>query len=122
MGNECEDVMTLHSLAVEMASKGNDDEEGDSGDSGSGSSRAGEENINPQSENSNNAAEGGGKVVAKSTAASFATGIKPASCTIEVHMTSGPHTPSKYLLRPRPGQPCLLGRSKGKKFIKNGVS
>lgn len=116
---ECEDVMTLHSLAVEMASKGNSNEEDGGGGS---SSRVGEENVNPQSENNNNAAEGGGKVAAKSTATSFAAGTKPASSTIEVQMTVGPHAPAKYLLRPRPGQPCLLGRSKGKKFMKNGVS
>jgi len=113
---ECEDVMTLHSLAVEMASKGNNNEVGGS------SSGVGEENVNPQSENNSNAVEEGGKVAAKPTATSFAAGTKPASSTIEVQMTVGPHAPAKYLLRPRPGQPCVLGRSKGKKFIKNGVS
>lgn len=115
---ECEDVMTLHSLAVEMASKGTTTE----GGGGSSSSGVGEENVNPQSENNNNASKGDGKIAAKSTATSFAAGTKPAISTIEVQMTVGPHAPTKYLLRPRPGQPCLLGRSKGKKFIKNGVS
>ncbi len=42
--------------------------------------------------------------------------------TMTVQITSGPHAPSRFHLRPRPGAPCLVGRSKGKKFVKNGIS
>eukprot|EP00579_Thalassiosira_antarctica_P011835 CAMPEP_0201924302 /NCGR_PEP_ID=MMETSP0903-20130614/13057_1 /ASSEMBLY_ACC=CAM_ASM_000552 /TAXON_ID=420261 /ORGANISM="Thalassiosira antarctica, Strain CCMP982" /LENGTH=178 /DNA_ID=CAMNT_0048461801 /DNA_START=137 /DNA_END=670 /DNA_ORIENTATION=+ len=106
---ECEDVITLHSLAVDMASKSNHEGSRD------------EENVNPQSEN--NAVEGAGEIAAKpTTTATFAAGTKPAPSTIELQIIVGPHSHSKFLLRPRPGQPCLIGRSKGKKFIKNGVS
>ncbi|KAL7448015.1 hypothetical protein ACHAXS_000122, partial [Conticribra weissflogii] len=41
---------------------------------------------------------------------------------IEILVTSGPHAHAKFLLRPKPGTPCYIGRSKGKKFVKNGIS
>ena len=41
---------------------------------------------------------------------------------IAVQITTGPHAPSKFQLRPKPDAPCFIGRSKGKKFIKNGIS
>jgi pSer/pThr/pTyr-binding forkhead associated (FHA) protein len=41
---------------------------------------------------------------------------------IEILITSGPHSDSKVLLRPKPNGPCFIGRSKGKKFINNGIS
>ena len=42
---------------------------------------------------------------------------------IKVLITSGPHADSKHaLLRPKANAPCFIGRSKGKKFIKNGIS
>mmetsp|Transcript_42442 Transcript_42442/g.90296 ORF Transcript_42442/g.90296 Transcript_42442/m.90296 type:complete len:262 (-) Transcript_42442:207-992(-) len=129
---ECEDVMTLHALAADMASKN----DGNPGGEGAG----GEENVDPQ-RSENNAAEGGELATKPTTdaatnvanaAADVANAVadgarggappRPPSNSIEILMIVGPHAPSKYLLRPRPGQPCLLGRSKGKKFVKNGVS
>ena len=39
-----------------------------------------------------------------------------------MEITQGPHKSQTFLLRPTIGTPCLIGRSKGKKFIKNGIS
>lgn len=110
---ECEDVMTLHSMAVDMANKSSNNDAG-----------ADEENVNPQSENNNTATETATDKNCAKSAAPAVAGIKPASSssTIEIQVIVGPHTSSKYLLRPKPGAPCLVGRSKGKKFIKNGIS
>lgn len=47
---------------------------------------------------------------------------KSKSDHIEILITSGPHSDSKVLLRPKPNAPCFIGRSKGKKFINNGIS
>jgi len=41
---------------------------------------------------------------------------------IEILVTSGPHASAKFLLRPKSDTPCYVGRSKGKKFVKNGIS
>lgn len=41
---------------------------------------------------------------------------------IEVIITTGPHAESKFDLCPKPNAPCFVGRSKGKKFIRNGIS
>lgn len=110
---ECEDVITLHSMAVDMANKGNKDAVG-----------ADEENVNPQSENTNAARCANGTVADKNFAKSSAVASankRPAS-TIEIQVVVGPHASSKYLLRPKPDAPCFVGRSKGKKFVKNGIS
>mmetsp|Transcript_3691 Transcript_3691/g.8145 ORF Transcript_3691/g.8145 Transcript_3691/m.8145 type:complete len:271 (-) Transcript_3691:298-1110(-) len=137
---ECEDVMTLHSLAVEMASKNkgglNNNGNGIEGGLGGGN----DENVNPQS---NRAASAASEIVkpssttsatnnnaanaASSTSSTTNTTAQPPSTnsdplTITIQMTIGPHAPTSYVLRPRPGQPCFLGRSKGKKFTKNGIS
>ncbi len=108
---ECEDVLTLHEMAVDMANK-------NSG-SNNGGEASQEENFNPQSTEQGNDMQSDTK---PSASASAAAAAKPTSTTIEIQVTLGPHSSSKYLLRPKPGTPCLLGRSKGKKFIKNGVS
>lgn len=122
---ECEDVMTMHEMAVDMAKKNNNKKQGDDDNN----NISGEENVNPQSEHV--APEAGGEAVVTKTASTISASSstvattassKSASSTIQVEVTVGPHTSSKYLLRPKPSQPCFLGRSKGKKFIKNGVS
>jgi hypothetical protein len=41
---------------------------------------------------------------------------------IEVLVTTGDHADSRFCLRPKPDIPCLIGRSRGKKFAKNGIS
>ncbi|KAL7525957.1 hypothetical protein ACHAWF_001581 [Thalassiosira exigua] len=120
---ECEDVLTLHEAAVEMEKKnggGAGEEEAEGGGD--------EENADPQRRrpSQNNAAEGGAAKPSKSESASSAGGdggaAKPSSSSLEIQITAGPHAPSKFFLLPRPGAPCLVGRSKGKKFVKNGVS
>lgn len=87
---ECEDIMALHSMAVEMAHN-----------------------------NENNVAQ---TTFASKTDVTSKTPTKSNNNHIEVLITSGPHTGSKIHLRPKPGAPCFIGRSKGKKFIKNGIS
>jgi hypothetical protein len=44
------------------------------------------------------------------------------SPTITIQITVGPHAPSTYTIHPKPNTPCVIGRSKGKKFTKNGIS
>ena len=42
---------------------------------------------------------------------------------IEILITTGPHSSDRrVLLRPKPNKPCFIGRSKGKKFVTNGIS
>jgi len=144
--------MTLHSMAVDMASENNckvGEEEivGDGGGGGGNSGIGGsgeEENVNPQEHQSttatttttttttevglskpmsNNNTNNTTTAAASTNATSLPAGTKQTSSyPIEVRMIVGPHANSNYMLRPKPGQPCLIGRSKGKKFIKNGVS
>jgi pSer/pThr/pTyr-binding forkhead associated (FHA) protein len=83
---ECQDITTLHQMAVEMASRTNN-------------------------ENAASSLTTTGKSPRKSK-----------SDHIEILITSGPHSDSKVLLRPKPNAPCFIGRSKGKKFINNGIS
>ena len=110
--------MYLHTLAVEMASKTND-----------GSRDA--ENMDPliNSTASNNnvkdskpSASTATKDVTgpASTASNKAKHINPSM--IEILVTTGPHANTKFILKPKPGAPCFIGRSKGKKFGKNGIS
>ena len=144
---ECKDVMEMHGMAVDMANnkkKSCDDADdddaannsGESGKNGSGGNSREEENVcNHQSELSDSKQPSAATSTNNNTNSTTATNsttttdTKPSSSTsnnsttsIQISITAGPHTSSKYLLRPKPGVPCLLGRSKGKKFIKNGVS
>jgi hypothetical protein len=48
--------------------------------------------------------------------------VSSSSPTITVQITVGPHAPTSYTLHPKPNAPCVIGRSKGKKFSKNGIS
>eukprot|EP00956_Cyclotella_meneghiniana_P005860 scaffold7663_cov68-Cyclotella_meneghiniana.AAC.9 len=94
---ECHDIMDLHKMALEAA----------------------------QDNNENNATASSAPAAA-STAADDQTKSPVKSTSrldhIAVQITSGPHAPSKFQLRPKPDAPCFVGRSKGKKFIKNGIS
>mmetsp|Transcript_15453 Transcript_15453/g.23387 ORF Transcript_15453/g.23387 Transcript_15453/m.23387 type:complete len:277 (-) Transcript_15453:184-1014(-) len=129
--NECEDVMTLHELAVGMRERGelnnNDNEE-----QVVESSRE-EENADPQQQqlvegdyNSSNHL----KPTSTSAAATNSTNTtsKPKSTTITntstltITILTGPHESQTYKLQPKHTQPCLIGRSKGKKFLRNGIS
>mmetsp|Transcript_13445 Transcript_13445/g.27291 ORF Transcript_13445/g.27291 Transcript_13445/m.27291 type:complete len:277 (-) Transcript_13445:182-1012(-) len=129
--NECEDVMTLHELAVGMRERGelnNNDNEGELVES----SRE-EENADPQQQqlvegdyNSSNHL----KPTSTSAAATNSTNTtsKPKSSTITntstltITILTGPHESQTYKLQPKHTQPCLIGRSKGKKFLRNGIS
>ena len=116
---ECEDILTMHNMAVDMAAKSKSEEEEEDGDGGKGGKnvKREEENNNPQSE------EADSKPSASTTTNNDTTSsTKLSSSTIEVQVTVGPHTSSTFILRPKPGAPCLVGRSKGKKFTKNGIS
>lgn len=137
---QCDDVGTLHKLAVDnnsiMAKKGG------SCSNSTAEGIADEENVDPQSSAVSDPAAGVQKAtLAKAsstisssstvtaTAAAAATNKSASSnssgnnkTTIEILVIVGPHAGSKYVLRPKPGAPCHVGRSKGKKFIKNGVS
>ncbi|GAX10692.1 hypothetical protein FisN_14Lh207 [Fistulifera solaris] len=42
--------------------------------------------------------------------------------TLKIDIISGEHAGSSFFVTPKPNKPCLLGRSKGKKFKQNGVS
>jgi len=125
--NECEDVMTLHELAVGMRERGelnnNDDNEEQV------ESRE-EENADPQQQqlvdgdyNSSNHL----KPTSTSAAATNSTNTsKPKSTTntstLTITILTGPHESQTYKLQPKHTQPCLIGRSKGKKFLRNGIS
>ena len=85
---ECEDIMELGSMAMEMA------------------------------QNNENKAT----ATAKSEGAKSPTKSNSQGLCVEVLVTSGAHEGFKALLRPKPNTPCFIGRSKGKKFIKNGIS
>lgn len=166
--NECEDIMTLHEVAVSMKGRGelmdeDNDEEVEEGEGG----RAAEteqqqrvvrgENANPQQKKmkndkqqvtmmttssvSSNITSSGGDVTTNSTLTHQTTNIQQQQSssttsssniklksstttptTLQITITSGPHIHQTYHLIPKPSQPCLIGRSKGKKFIKNGIS
>ena len=123
--------MTLHELAVGMRERGelnNNDNEGELVES----SRE-EENADPQQQqlvegdyNSSN------HLKPTSTAAvtnSTNTTSKPKSATtitntstLTITILTGPHESQTYKLQPKHTQPCLIGRSKGKKFLRNGIS
>lgn len=47
---------------------------------------------------------------------------KPSYNAIHIEMISGPHCGEAFLLKPRSRQPCLIGRSAGKKFRERGIS
>lgn len=137
--DECEDVMTLHEAAVSMKERGqmNDREE----ESVVAVGTAGGENADPQ-----RAQQGDHPLhphVAKqpvdaaascstvsATAAAATQGIEPlqqaspstTATTLRITITSGPHQHQTFHLQPKHTQPCLIGRSKGKKFLRNGIS
>lgn len=50
------------------------------------------------------------------------TKVNSNNTTLKMDIISGEHVGTTYLVTPTPDQPCLLGRSKGKKFKQNGVS
>jgi hypothetical protein len=47
---------------------------------------------------------------------------KGAKDMLKIDIISGEHAGSTFFVTPKPNKPCLLGRSKGKKFKQNGVS
>ena len=112
---ECEDILTMHTMAVDMAAKNKSEEEEEDGKEGKNVRRE-EENNNPQSEADSKPSAS----TATNNDTTSSTKLSPS--TIEVQVTVGPHTSSTFILRPKPGAPCLVGRSKGKKFTKNGIS
>jgi len=61
------------------------------------------------------------------TTTSSSSSIKPKSSNnnntlLIITILSGPHASQTYKIQPKHTQPCLVGRSKGKKFLRNGIS
>ena len=122
---ECEDILTMHTMAVDMAAKNKreeeDDEDGKGGKGENNNTRREEENNNPQSEADGKPSASSSSSTTNNNDTTSST-TKPSPSTIQVQVTVGPHTSSTYTQRPKTGVPCLVGRSKGKKFINNGIS
>ena len=118
---ECEGIIYLHSLAVQMANARTTE-----------ASNKNIENMDPQSGLSSATDVEALKFHASVSTTKEATSnndtptsnanTPKSQTTIQVQITTGPHASSKFLLRPKTGTPCFIGRSKGKKFIKNGIS
>lgn len=106
---ECDDLMELHRAAVELAENGT---RGNGGDN--------EENVRNHADAA--AAVDVNAKITNNNNSTTTTTKTPSPGTITVLITSGPHNASKFTLRPKPCTPCFIGRSKGKKFIKNGIS
>ncbi|EED89730.1 predicted protein [Thalassiosira pseudonana CCMP1335] len=107
---ECDDLMELHRAAVELAENGT---RGNGGDN--------EENVRNHADAAAAAVDVNAKITNNNNSSTTTTKtLSPG--TITVLITSGPHNASKFTLRPKPCTPCFIGRSKGKKFIKNGIS
>jgi hypothetical protein len=148
---ECEDVLTLHTMAVEIErSRRLREKDGgaapasaivvnDSSNSCSskGSNVKYEENEDPQRMSLDVVNHHPVPPPPAATALTFSTStattteVEPditvsssssLSPTITVQITVGPHAPSTYTIHPKPNTPCVIGRSKGKKFTKNGIS
>ena len=147
---ECEDVLTLHTMAVEIESNRRlREKEGDaaaivvavndsSSNDNKGSNVKYEENQDPQRMSLDVVTNHpvppppppAAQITSTSTAvtATTTTEVEPditvssSSPTITVQITVGPHAPTSYTLHPKPNTPCVIGRSKGKKFSKNGIS
>lgn len=148
--NECEDILSLHELAVAMRERGelmldDDDEEEEEGGIIGGKDEvavvaavavAVGENADPQrvvegEENDQHhlkkpaAVASNASTIAESSSISQATKPKSTTSTtntLQITILSGPHSSQMYKLQPKLSQPCLIGRSKGKKFLRNGIS
>eukprot|EP00574_Skeletonema_japonicum_P006718 CAMPEP_0201716314 /NCGR_PEP_ID=MMETSP0593-20130828/2326_1 /ASSEMBLY_ACC=CAM_ASM_000672 /TAXON_ID=267983 /ORGANISM="Skeletonema japonicum, Strain CCMP2506" /LENGTH=288 /DNA_ID=CAMNT_0048206101 /DNA_START=190 /DNA_END=1056 /DNA_ORIENTATION=+ len=133
--NECDDVLMLHELAVQMRGEERGEELKD------GAAGIAEENVDPQQQQEQQQSvvetEEGQNVhqlkqpPPAATAATTTSSNKPKSSTnkntttttvLVITILSGPHASQTYKLQPKHTQPCLIGRSKGKKFLRNGIS
>lgn len=135
---ECEDVLTLHTMAFELETSRRREVKGvaaaivvnDSSNS-KGSNVNYEENQDPQRMSLDVVTNHPVPIAAAqitSTSTASATEAEPdikqssSSPTVTVQITVGPHAPSTYTLHPKPNTPCVIGRSKGKKFSNSGIS
>lgn len=142
---ECEDVLTLHTMAVELDTNRKRKVKGDAAaaaaaivvddsSNSKGSNVNYEENQDPQRMSldavTNHPVPPAAAAAAQITSTSTASATEveqdnipsSSSPTITVQITVGPHAPSTYTLHPKPNTHCVVGRSKGKKFSKNGIS
>ena len=124
---ECGDVMELHELAVEIERKKKKSEE--NGEDGNGGEEKFESGKEGEGESLPAAVSAEEEEPMTSSSANANDCKPPPSISpptipqVEIQVTSGPHSSTSFTLRPKPGgPPCLVGRSKGKKFTKNGVS
>jgi len=141
--NECDDVLMLHELAVRMKERGelkeDEDDDDDNYDEVVMMMMAGGENADPQQvaeeENhvNNNLKPSSSSALSKLTSSqpksSTTTNNNHTSATatttkktLQITILTGPHAPQTIQLQPKHTQPCLIGRSKGKKFLRNGIS
>lgn len=139
--NECEDILTLHELALQMKERGElstnnsscclDDKDilGGEGEEkvavAVATSAGGGENTDPQQrveEHHYLKQSSATTTTVISTSSKLVKSKSTSSSSIQIFITNGPHISQSYILQPKPTQPCFIGRSKGKKFIRNGIS
>ncbi len=138
------DVLMLHELAVNMKDKDSDGDNSDRADGNkknvknqhdegtltSALARKGvsveNENVDPQQHDSTNNHDLQQLKQPAATTNTTATTAAPKSSNTSslliISILSGPHASQSYKLQPKHTQPCLIGRSKGKKFLRNGIS
>lgn len=82
-----------------------------------------DEEMNRKSLNANNENIDPNQQTAEETQSKLSSSSsKPSYNAIHIEMISGPHSGEVFLLKPRSRQPCLIGRSAGKKFRERGIS
>lgn len=62
------------------------------------------------------------EIVSTTPRVSTTSRVSSAPPGVKVFITSGPHKGAEFLLQPKPGAPCFVGRSKAKEFTDNGIS
>ena len=150
--NECDDVLMLHELAVNMKDKDSDGDHSNCADSGAdvdgnknnvknqhdenmdpltsalSLARKGvsveNENMDPQQQQQHEQQQLKQQppTPTNTTTTTAAPKSSNTSSLLIISILSGPHASQTYKLQPKHTQPCLIGRSKGKKFLRNGIS
>ena len=124
--------MTLHELAVQMKERGELKQDEEEGEEGVMTAAAGE-NADPQQVTEGSTAVTDqmkpSAAVTSSSAQSTTTTAATKKTLLQITILSGPHASQTFQLRPKSNNSntqssscCLIGRSKGKKFLRNGIS
>ncbi len=122
--------MTLHELAVQMKERGELKQEDEEGDEEGVMAAAAEENADPQQITESTAATDQLKPSAATSCSvqSITTATTTKKTLLQITILSGPHESQTFQLQPKNNNStqssscCLIGRSKGKKFLRNGIS